>query len=140
MTSLWFILYACVCAQSCPAFTTPQTGAHQAPLSMARILEWVAISSSRKSSWPRDQTCVFCISCISRQILYHCTTWEAPFILELLMYSSEFPSPTSPFLLPLSPLVTTSLFSVGLYVVIFAYLFCLLDTTYKWKHTLFVFC
>ena len=34
----------------------------------ARILEWVAISFSRGSSWPRDQTCV---SCIGRQILYH---------------------------------------------------------------------
>ena len=28
----------------------------------ARILEWVAISSSRGSSWPRDQTCVSCIA------------------------------------------------------------------------------
>ena len=26
----------------------------------ARILEWVAISFSRGSSWPRDQTQVFC--------------------------------------------------------------------------------
>ena len=28
------------------------------------------------SSWPRDQTCASCISCIGRQILYHCDTWE----------------------------------------------------------------
>ena len=28
----------------------------------ARILEWVAISSSRGSSWPRDQTRVSCIA------------------------------------------------------------------------------
>ena len=34
----------------------------------ARILEWVAFPFSRWSSWPRDQTCV---SCISRRILYH---------------------------------------------------------------------
>ena len=33
----------------------------------ARILEWVAISFSRGSSWPRDWTF---ISCIERQILY----------------------------------------------------------------------
>ena len=39
----------------------------------ARILEWVAISSSRGSSWPRNPTRV---SCIGRQILYNCTTWE----------------------------------------------------------------
>ena len=31
----------------------------------ARILEWVAISSSRGSSWPRDQTWVSCGSCIA---------------------------------------------------------------------------
>ena len=30
----------------------------------ARILEWVAISSSRASSWPMDWTCVSCVSCI----------------------------------------------------------------------------
>ena len=41
----------------------------------ARILEWVAISSSGASSQPKDQTCS---SCISRWILYQCTTWEAP--------------------------------------------------------------
>ena len=28
----------------------------------ARILEWVVISFSRRSSWPRDQTCVSCIA------------------------------------------------------------------------------
>ena len=44
-------------------------------ISQARILEWVAISFSRGSSQPRDQTR---ISCIGRQILYHWATWEAP--------------------------------------------------------------
>ena len=41
-------------------FTTPWTGARQAPLSMellqAKILEWVARPYSRGSSQPRDQT------------------------------------------------------------------------------------
>ena len=45
---------------------TPWSAAHQAPPSMgffqARVLEWVVISFSRGSSWPRDQTQVFCIS------------------------------------------------------------------------------
>ena len=31
-----------------------------------RILEWVAMPSFRGSSWPRDQTCISCISCIGR--------------------------------------------------------------------------
>ena len=45
-------------AQSCPTLVTLWTVACQAPLSMpqARILEWVAISFSRGSSQPRDQT------------------------------------------------------------------------------------
>ena len=35
-----------------------------------RILEWVAISSSRGSSQLRDQTHVSYASCIGRQVLY----------------------------------------------------------------------
>ena len=44
----------------------------------ARILEWVAISSSMGSSKPKDQTCISSVSCIGRRVLYHCTTWEPP--------------------------------------------------------------
>ena len=36
----------------------------------ARMLEWVAISSTRWSSPPRDRTLVSCISCTDRTILY----------------------------------------------------------------------
>ena len=39
-----------------------------------RILEWVAISFSRRSFLLRVQTNVFCVSCIGRQILYHWAT------------------------------------------------------------------
>ena len=50
----------CLVAQSCRLFATPWTIAHQALLSMgilqARILEWVAMPSSRGSSQPKDQT------------------------------------------------------------------------------------
>ena len=38
------------------------------------MLEWVAISFSRGSSWPRDRTCISCIG--RRWIFYHCATWE----------------------------------------------------------------
>ena len=51
------------------ALTLPGASVHGSL--QARILEWVAISSSRESCWRRDQTCV---SCIGRRILYHCTT------------------------------------------------------------------
>ena len=40
----------------------------------ARILEWVAVSYSRGSPQPRDQTC---ISCVGRQIPYNWATREA---------------------------------------------------------------
>jgi len=36
--------------------------AHQAPLSMGFLLEWVAISSSRGSSQSRDQNHISCIA------------------------------------------------------------------------------
>ena len=34
-------------------------------ISQARILKWIAIPFSRRSSWPRDQTHVSCVSCIA---------------------------------------------------------------------------
>ena len=52
-------------------FVTPWTTAHQAlsvhGIILARILEWVAISSSRESSQPSDQ---ISISCVGRRVLY----------------------------------------------------------------------
>ena len=36
-----------------------------------RVLEWVAMSPSRWSSRPRDQTCVFYVSCFGRWVHYH---------------------------------------------------------------------
>ena len=54
---------------------TPWTAAHQALLAheilQARILEWVAIPSSKGSSGPRGQTRVSCSFCLGRQILYY---------------------------------------------------------------------
>ena len=46
----------------------------------ARILEWITISYSSGSSWPRDLSHVSCISCIGRWILYYCTTWETQYL------------------------------------------------------------
>ena len=43
----------------------------------ARVLERVAMPSSRGSSPPRGLTPISFLSCIGRQILYHWTTWEA---------------------------------------------------------------
>ena len=57
-------------------FVIPWTVDHHGIL-QARILERAAISFSRGSFWPMDWKC---ISCIDKQILYHWTTWEAPYI------------------------------------------------------------
>ena len=43
----------------------------------ARILQQVVITYFRGSSPPRDQTWVSWVSCDGRQILHHCTTWDA---------------------------------------------------------------
>ena len=52
-------------------FVIQWTVAHQAHgIFQARILVWFAISFSRGSSQPRDQTHVSCIYCVGRQILY----------------------------------------------------------------------
>ena len=70
----------CSITQSCPTLFDPMDcsppGSSVHGISQAGILEWVAISSSRGSSRPRDQTCISCVSCIGRQF-FHRGTWES---------------------------------------------------------------
>ena len=67
-------------AQPCPTFGNPTDrslpGSSVRGIFQARVQAWVAISYSRGSSRPRDQTCISCVSCIGRRILYQCITWE----------------------------------------------------------------
>ena len=42
----------------------------------ARILQWVAISYTRRSSQPSNQTHITWVFCTGRQILYYFVTWE----------------------------------------------------------------
>ena len=70
----------------------------------ARILEWVANSFSRASSWPNDW---IHDSCVGRQVLYYWETWAVPFKYKHLT-TGNFPSfslsPCFPFSVPsLSP-------------------------------------
>ena len=51
--------------------TVAQPGSSVHGILQARILEWVAMPSSRGSSWPRDQTQVSYISCIGKRVLNH---------------------------------------------------------------------
>ena len=64
---LAYILH--VHAQSCRTLFDPVVcsppGFSVHEILQAGILEWVAISSSRRFSPPRDQTSIFCVSCIA---------------------------------------------------------------------------
>ena len=53
-------------------YSPPGSSVHG--ISQGRILEWVALSSSKRSSRPRNLPCV---SCVGRQILYHWATRES---------------------------------------------------------------
>ena len=77
-------MLACTCsiAQLCLTLCDPVDcslpGSSVPEVFHARILQWVAISFSSGSSPLRDWSH---ISCIVRQILYHCATWEALYAL-----------------------------------------------------------
>ena len=75
-------------------FVTLWTIARQAPLSMkilqSRILEWVAMPSSRVSSLLRDWTQVSYVSCIGRQVLYHWHHLGSPRQLLRLVFITNY--------------------------------------------------
>ena len=71
-------MLVCMCAESVQLCLTlgnsmdcslPASSVHR--IFQARILEWVATSSSRGSSRLKDGDCISCGSCIGRQVLYH---------------------------------------------------------------------
>ena len=87
------VVYACVRAkshQSCLTLWDPMDcsppGSSVHGILQARILEWVAVPSSRVSSWARDWTCLFYISCIGRQVLYHWVTWETHVYMDVYIF------------------------------------------------------
>ena len=82
-TTLSSLDHACMCAksfQSCLTLHNPVdcslSGSSVHGILQVRILEWVAMPSSRGSSRPRDQNWVSYVSCIGRQVLSHWATWE----------------------------------------------------------------
>ena len=56
--------------QSCPTLCDPMDYFSVHMILQAKILVWVAIPFYRGSTRPRNWTCVSCVSCIGRQILY----------------------------------------------------------------------
>ena len=76
----WFLanqqLSVCMHAQSCLILCNPMDCSTQVfsvhGIFQARILEWIAISFSRKSSQPRDQTCISYMSVLAGKFF---TSW-----------------------------------------------------------------
>ena len=100
-----------------------------------RILEWVAMPSSRGSSQPRDQICVSYVSYIGRQILYHYYHLGSPhsvtgsrIILYLFLYCPVL------LLLLWFPSVTLVIFSVTALILLFKNYSCWHKglSEYKW--------
>ena len=68
-------------SQSCLTICNPidcsPPGSSVHGILQARILQWFVMPFSRGSSWSRDWTRIFYISCTGWWILYHYATWEA---------------------------------------------------------------
>ena len=81
-SSLSAVLCCAKSLQSCPTLFDPMNppGSSVHGILQARILEWVAMPSSRGSSPPRDETCISYVSCISRRVLYHWCHLGSPHI------------------------------------------------------------
>ena len=60
-----------ICLTLCNPMDCSPPGSSVHGILLARILEWVAMPSSRGSSQPRDQTHISYVSCIGRPVLYH---------------------------------------------------------------------
>ena len=64
-----------LCLILCDPVDGSLTGSSVHGILQARILEWVAMPSSRASSWPRDGVWVSCVSCTGR-FFTTSTTWK----------------------------------------------------------------
>ena len=71
----WSVTQSCLTLHHSRDYSSLGSSVHG--IFQARILEWVAISYSRGSSWPRGQ---IRISCFGRWVRYHCATWKAVFL------------------------------------------------------------
>ena len=90
--SLWInvvcvCLCVCVCAQLlqlcltlCDSTDCSPPGPSVHGILQARILEWVAMFSSRGSCQPRDQTHILCISCSASRFFTHWGHLGSPWI------------------------------------------------------------
>ena len=111
--SLMNLINSRTCAQSCLTLcdrrdcSPPGSPVHGT--AQAKILEWVDISFSRESSWPRDQTCGLLRLLHWQQILYHWATWEI--LHHQLIQTQNWRSRKKYIFLVMSPLRIYSLYN-----------------------------
>ena len=86
----FYVLYMLLCAQSFSALCNPMDcsppGSSVHGILQARILEKVAMPSSRGSSQPKDRTCISYISCIGGWVLYHQRHLGNPMIWQTIFF------------------------------------------------------
>ena len=119
----------------------------QAYLSMgfSRQGYWSGLLSSRGSYQPRDWTHISCSSCIAGGFLPLSHQGSPTLLLIHPIYNSLpllIPNSHSFSPLPIFPFTATNLFSISVSLSLFhryVDLYCILDSTYKWYHIVFVF-
>ena len=121
--------HATVCIDVCMLsrvwlFATAWTIIHYSSvhgISQARILGWVAIPSSRGSSWPGNWAWVSCICCIGRRILHH--YWQVVLVLLSLVLILLSPTPwmaESPYVRIRWTLLCLQMSGVGVWLILFS--------------------
>ena len=146
--SLFVIYFMCVCdvcvkLLSCAWLVmNPWTVAYQSPLSMefSRQEYWKGLPLLIQGTFlTQGSNSIPCVSCIGRQILHPCTTWEA--ILHIVVCEYQFQSPLLSFSSPFSPGNHKFAFNICDYFHFVSKLIGIifLDSTWKQYHMLFVF-
>ena len=91
LVAILFSFYLCSVTLPCLTLCNPMNynsppGSSVHEIFQARTLESVAISSSRRSSRPRDRTNVSCISCLGRRVLYTAPPGKPLFYLCMYLF------------------------------------------------------
>ena len=81
-------------AQSCPTLCDPVdcslAGSSVQEIIQARILEWIAVSFVKGSSWPRDQAHILCRSPVLQVDSLPLSHWEAFLYMSLAITLSYY--------------------------------------------------
>ena len=78
--SCWWWFSRSVVSNFCDPMDCSLPGSSAHGIFQARLLEWVAISFSRGSFWPRNWTCGSCIACIASRF-FTAELLEKPYLL-----------------------------------------------------------